>query len=148
MSRHRPLGPGQGEDRGGGVSNRRRRARTRLAILLLIGLALAACDRQVERSAREMTGGDPDRGRTLIRQYGCSACHFVPGVAGAQGLVGPPLSGIGSRVYLAGRLHNNPDNLMRWIREPQRVAPGTAMPDMGVTERDGRDIAAYLYTLR
>ena len=118
------------------------------SVLLALLLALAACGGQVERSARAMTGGEPERGRALIRQYGCSACHLVPGVAGAEGLVGPPLNGIGSRAYLAGRLHNTPDNLMRWIREPQRVAPGTAMPDMGVTERDGRDIAAYLYTLR
>ena len=31
---------------------------------------------------------------------------------------------------------------------PRRVRPGTPMPEMGVTERDARDIAAYLYTLK
>jgi cytochrome c1 len=38
--------------------------------------------------------------------------------------------------------------MLRWIREPQEVSPGSVMPEMGVTEQDGRDIAAYLYTLR
>jgi cytochrome c1 len=45
-------------------------------------------------------------------------------------------------------LRNTPPNLVRWIREPQAVVPGNAMPNMGVSEVDARDIAAYLYTLR
>jgi cytochrome c1 len=45
---------------------------------------------------------------------------------------------------LAGRLPNGPENLERWLRGPQAVKPGSAMPDLGVTERDARDIAAYL----
>ena len=69
------------------------------------------------------------------------------GVPGADGLVGPPLDRIASRTYLAGRLPNTPQNLLRWIRDPQGISPGTAMPPMGVSEKDGRDIAAYLYTL-
>jgi cytochrome c1 len=62
--------------------------------------------------------------------------------------VGPPLDNIGSRTMLVGRRPNTPANLMRWIRDPQGIEPGTAMPEQGVTEQDGRDIAAYLYTLR
>ena len=50
--------------------------------------------------------------------------------------------------YLAGKLPNQPENMIKWIREPQEVSPGTAMPQLGVTEQDGKDIAAYLYTLR
>jgi len=117
-----------------------------LAIALLF-LAGAACSSKEEKAAR-MTGGDPGRGKLAIRQYGCSTCHTIPGIVGANGIVGPPLDRIGSRVYLAGRLSNTPENLMRWIRDPQGIAPGTAMPDLRVTEQDGRDIAAYLYTLR
>jgi cytochrome c2 len=45
-------------------------------------------------------------------------------------------------------LPNTPDNLMHWIQKPQEVVPRNAMPDMGVNEKDSRDIAAYLYTLR
>lgn len=120
---------------------------------LAAGLALAlallcGCHGDVERTAAAMTGGNPQRGREIIRHYGCDSCHSIPGVVGARGLVGPPLDNIGSRSILAGQLTNTPENLMRWIRDPQSIEPGTAMPMLGVTEQDGRDIAAYLYTLR
>jgi len=49
---------------------------------------------------------------------------------------------------LAGKLTNTPQNLIRWIRDPRGIEPSTAMPNMGVTEQAGRDIAAFLYTLR
>mgnify|MGYP006173881397 CR=1 FL=1 len=87
-------------------------------------------------------------GRLLLRQFGCGACHEIPGVAAAKGRVGPPLAGIGSRVYLAGVLPNSPENMARFIRRPQEVDPRTAMPDLGVTEAHARDMVAYLYTLR
>lgn len=67
---------------------------------------------------------------------------------GANGLVGPPLNGIARRVYLAGVLPNTPDNMMRWLQNPQDVQRWTAMPDTGLTEDDARDIASFLYTLR
>jgi cytochrome c1 len=79
---------------------------------------------------------------------GCAACHVIPGVRGADGKVGPPLTGIGSRIMIAGQVPNTPDNLIRWIRDPQAIEPGTAMPNLGVSEPTARDIAAYLYTLR
>ena len=106
------------------------------------------CERAIERKAAAMTGGNPALGKEVIRRYGCGACHSIPGVAPARGQAGPPLDGIGDRAVLAGQLPNTPENLMRWIRDPQGIVPGTAMPDLGVTERDGRDLAAYLYTLR
>lgn len=115
--------------------------------LLVVVLFLAACSSKEEKAAR-LTGGDPQLGKVAIRKYGCETCHTIPGVEGATGIVGPPLDRIGSRVYLAGQLENTPENLMRWIRDPQGIEPGTAMPDMRVTEKDGRDIAAYLYTLQ
>lgn len=93
-------------------------------------------------------GGNPRHGAELIRDYGCGICHQVPGIPNADGLVGPPLSNIGARGYIAGMLRNTPDNLMLWLRHPQRVVPGNVMPEMGITVPDARDIAAYLYTLR
>ena len=117
----------------------------RVALVLLL---LAACHNQDQDTARQLTGGEPSRGREAIQRYGCGACHTVPGVDSARGLVGPPLTGIANRTYLAGQLPNNPDNMKRWIREPQSIESGSAMPDLNVTERDARDIAAYLYTLR
>jgi mono/diheme cytochrome c family protein len=96
----------------------------------------------------EAEGGDAARGRVALQQYACISCHVIPGVVGADFPVGPSLAGIGRRKYLAGVLANSPEHMVRWLRAPQDFAPGTAMPDLGVTERDARDIAAYLETLR
>jgi cytochrome c2 len=117
----------------------------RVAALAL--LLLAACH-QDERTALQLGQGDPERGKVLIRDYGCGACHVVPGVRTATGLVGPPLTNIADRTYLAGQLPNTPDNMKRWIREPNLVEAGTAMPNLNVSEQDARDMATYLYTLR
>lgn len=90
----------------------------------------------------------PERGRIAIQQYACVACHTIPGITGPDARVGPPLAGVATRTTLGGVLPNSPDNMVRWIREPQNIAPLTAMPNLGVTERDARDIAAYLATLK
>ena len=113
------------------------------ALALLSPLVCAAAD-----PAWLVVGGHAERGPALIPAYGCAACHTVPGVKGADGNVGPPLTRFGDRTYVAGMLRNSPSNLIRWIRDPQGVIPGNAMPDMGVTDAEARDIAAYLYTLR
>jgi cytochrome c1 len=99
-------------------------------------------------AAAAMTGGNPNHGPALMRSYGCASCHTIPGVVGANSTVGPPLTNIAVRGYIGGVLPNAPDNMIRWIRDPKAVDSLTAMPNTGVTERDARDIAAYLYTLR
>lgn len=114
---------------------------------VLLLLLLAACDNR-DRLAAEATSGDPARGKQLIRLYGCGTCHEIPGVPGADGTVGPSLRGVANRAYLAGRLGNNPPNLIRWIEHPQREEPGVAMPEMNVSDEDAHHLAAYLYTLR
>ncbi|HXU90274.1 MAG TPA: cytochrome c oxidase assembly protein [Methylomirabilota bacterium] len=80
----------------------------------------------------------------LLSSVALVACDQV---AGAVGSVGPPLTQVARRSYVAGA-PNAPDHLVRWIQHPRGVRPGTPMPEMGVTEGDARDIAAYLYTLR
>lgn len=92
--------------------------------------------------------GDAEHGKLLLRQYGCGACHRIPGVAVADGNVGPPLDRIAERVYLAGMLPNVPENMVRWILAPRAIDPLTGMPDLKVPEPHARDMAAYLYTLR
>jgi mono/diheme cytochrome c family protein len=92
--------------------------------------------------------GDARAGRLAIDQYLCATCHQIPGIVGANRHVGPPLNGIGTRKYIAGILPNTQQNMVRWLRHPTAVDPLSAMPDLGVTEKDAHDIAAYLYTLK
>jgi cytochrome c len=88
-----------------------------------------------------------DRGQRLLATYQCGTCHRIPGVSGARGTVGPSLDGFGRRSYIAGQIPNLPANLVRWIHDPQALLPGTLMPNMGVSEADARDMAAYLGSL-
>jgi cytochrome c1 len=92
--------------------------------------------------------GNPHHGRQLIVSYGCGSCHTIPGIYQARGVVGPPLYFFGRRTMIAGELPNTPDNLVRWLRNPQDVEPGTAMPVLGLNQDQAQDIAAYLDELQ
>jgi cytochrome c1 len=117
-------------------------------LVLGMPLALTGChEGKATRPYIVATGGNPEHGKQLIQSYGCGACHMVPGIHGARGLVGPPLFYLGQRTMIAGQLPNSPGNLARWIQHPRTVEPKTAMPDLGLTEDQAYDIAAYLYTL-
>lgn len=121
-----------------------------IAPLLLLPLLLTGCnDRQPQQ---QMTGmipmhGDARHGVQIIRDIGCGNCHTIPGIRGADGVVGPSLGGVGRRVFLAGVLRNTPANMILWLRTPQKVIPGNAMPDSGLSEKDARDVAVYLASL-
>jgi cytochrome c1 len=121
---------------------------TRLPAGILL-LFLVACGDDVSVPPQTVIGGVAERGRSVLEanRYGCAACHVIPSVAGARGLVGPPLIGMGLRGYIAGRLPNKPENMIQWIEHPQSVDPQTAMPETGISEDDARHVAAYLYTL-
>jgi cytochrome c2 len=125
--------------------------------VVLCGVLLAgACDwppgvtRQAldARSAAGLTGGASSEGRRTIERYGCGGCHTISGIRGANGLVGPPLNGIGKRLYIGGVITNTPENMARWIQDPKAVDSLTVMPRLGVTLDQARDITAYLYTLK
>lgn len=98
-----------------------------------------------EDAAQDIPSGDADVGRALILDYGCGACHQIPGIAEAKGRVGPSLHGFAERAYIGGVLPNIPGGLVRWIVDPTTHAPLTAMPDLGVTPDEAQHIAAYLY---
>ena len=118
-------------------------------LVLMVAGALSGCTGgKSEHPYSLVVNGNPLRGRELIVHYGCGACHTIPGIYTARGLVGPPLYFWSRRTIIAGELPNRPANLIRWIRNPPSVEPGTAMPNLGVTRRQARDIAAYLYTLQ
>lgn len=116
-----------------------------IPLLFLSMVLLAGCSSRA--SQRSEFGGNAARAPALIREFGCGSCHDIPGIAGANGLVGPPLERIGTRVYIAGMLRNTPENMVRWLQNPQAIVPGNVMPNMHISASDARDIAAYLYTL-
>ena len=116
-----------------------------LLIALAIGIVLAGC-----RSSRLRTpaAGNANLGKFTIIRMGCGSCHAIPGIEGADGMVGPPLTHFGRRAIVAGLLPNSPDNLAYWVQHPQSVLPGNAMPDSELSDAQARNIAAYLDTLR
>jgi cytochrome c len=95
-----------------------------------------------------IAGAHPDRAAAVVDRYGCGSCHTIPGIRGADGTVGPSLADFANRGVLAGKLSMTTDNIVAWIMDPQALDPGVAMPDMGVSEEDARDVAAYLLTLQ
>lgn len=97
-------------------------------------------------TAIALTGGDPAEAPAIFRRYGCAGCHTIPGIPGADGKVGAALTGLSERVYIAGVLENRSDNLVAWIVSPQTFSPQTAMPKTGISEKEARDLAAYLYS--
>lgn len=101
---------------------------------------------QLREDAAAITHGDPWRGEAMFIQYGCGSCHALKNVRNAVGSVGPPLDGVALRVIIGGHLANTPSNMEKWIRDPQQVSPGTAMPDLNVGDEDARDMTAFLYT--
>jgi len=112
--------------------------------LLIISLSLIACAPERDYVPR-VADGDAQRGREVLARYECGACHVIPGVPHAVGKVGPALDHYSRRSYVAGKFPNEPDTLVRWIIDAPSMAPQTAMPAIAVSERDARDMAAYLY---
>jgi cytochrome c len=125
-------------------------SRWRVSIVwFFLASMIAACVPIVGRNpSQQVENGDVVRGRRLLTDYGCHSCHTIPGIREAKATVGPPLTDWADRHYIAGALSNTPENLILWIQYPQSIEPGTVMPDMGVTDQDARDVAAYLFTLR
>lgn len=123
------------------------------AVLFLIFLSLAVGilanipHRTDIMAEPQIPQGDPAQGAAAIAQYGCGTCHWIPGIPGADGMAGPTLSNLSQRSILAGQLPNNPENLIGWIEHPQHIKPGDSMPELGVSDAEARDIAAYLYSL-
>jgi cytochrome c2 len=116
--------------------------------IALLTLLLAACNREQKTQIMEQTGGNPAAGKQLVQQYGCTSCHDIPGVTGPRGMVGPPLQHFASRQFIAGKLPNTPENLMAYLQNPQGPDPQNAMPNLGLTRDQSRDIAAFLDTLK
>lgn len=77
------------------------------------------------------------QGRTLFHEtYACQNCHQI-GMTG--GYVGPPLDGVGERLYSG--------YIFSWLRNPQAIKPETIDPNRGLTEGQARALTAYLLSL-
>ena len=122
------------------------RTRGALVMAVLAATVLVACNSA--RKPATSTVGNSKLGKEAIEKYGCGTCHTIPGVKEADALVGPPLTHFSERQFIAGQLANNEENLARWIRDPQAVEPGTAMPDLDVSPEDAQNIAAYIVTIK
>ena len=125
----------------------RARATATAALAMLALLGAPGCGEGDVYENTLLVQGEPGSGRQIIAQKDCGACHTIPGVRGARGKVGPSLAGFAQRGYIAGELPNRPTLLVRWLPNAPELVPGTAMPAIPMTERQARDVAAYLYTL-
>jgi cytochrome c2 len=126
------------------------RARAMLLAMMAAIAPLMACGQPDAAMARQasMLGADPKKAPAILRSYGCTSCHMVPGIRGADAWVGPPLTAFAERRFIAGRVPNEPDYLVQFIVNPQAIKPGSAMPVTGISAEEARDVAAYLYTRR
>lgn len=125
----------------------------------LLAIVATACGSATSNTpppaTKPVNGPTPDpalvaQGATLIQQKGCGACHTIQGIPGATGTIGPNLAGVASRPTIAGGSvpNNGPDDLKRWILNPPGVKPGTAMPNLGLSDDEATKIVSYLEMLR
>jgi len=116
-------------------------------LLVLAASVTSSFKEQARRQAiaEALADGNLALAPPIFRRYGCSGCHTIPGIAGADGKVGGPLNQFSQRVYIGGVANNTPENLTAWIVLPQRFSKNSAMPATGVTEAEARHLAAYLY---
>jgi cytochrome c len=116
------------------------------ACFLLVFVAVAAAQNSLPIKADQRIS--LQRGQRLLTQFQCGSCHAIPGIAAARGIQGPTLEAFGKRSYIAGRIPNQADHLVRWIVQPSALVPDTTMPAMGVSAEQARDMAAYLGSLK
>ena len=114
--------------------------------LLVCAVLASGCTK--EAPASRVAGGDPERGRLLVQQYQCAACHFIPEVQGPNGDAGPSLQAMGRMSYIAGSIPNQPENMIRFLQNPPAVKPGTLMPALGISNEEARHMAAFMYSLK
>lgn len=117
-----------------------------LSYLVAMAPLLAACQPPASGRA-DMPGADAQAGLEVMRRVGCGSCHRIPGLDWPRGGLGPSLDGFAGQALIAGRLANRPDTLAAYVRNAPALTPGTTMPAMPISEKEARDVAAYLYTL-
>ena len=103
-----------------------------------------------KKSAPQSFPGNPEaaEGQAVFMHSACINCHTVSGTT-ATGRFGPDLTHLASRDTIAsGAIQNTPDNLRKWIDDPDSMKPGCLMPAMHLNHRDLDAVTAYLTQLR
>lgn len=81
-----------------------------------------------------------ERGRQLFySKYACQSCHIAD-YKTDKGYIGPALAEVGSRLTSAWILH--------YLKDPQKLRPGTLEPDQHISDDDARDLTAFLTTFK
>jgi cytochrome c oxidase subunit II len=92
--------------------------------------------------------GAAGRGQKIFQQFVCMNCHAISGIS-TNGTAGPDLTHLSGRQTLgAGVMDNTPDNLARWLKNPQAIKPGCLMPDFKLTGQQARDLAGFFETTK
>jgi cytochrome c2 len=100
-----------------------------------------------------------EQGMSVIEQSRCGACHVIPGIPNANGNFGPDLSAHGDVPQISGRgmiasyprgsvPNASTDDMAAWLARPTALKPGTAMPNLGLSQDDAAAAAAYLYAIQ
>ena len=101
-----------------------------------------------QQPAAQPTGADAVAGQKVIASVGCGSCHAIRGT-GLKGTFGPDLTHFGSRGGIAAyTLRNTPENLLRWIQDPQAVKPECNMPNVPLPLQQQKELVAYLEELK
>jgi len=104
-------------------------------------------DAQLGRAAEPVTDEEKS-GRQIVTGKACGACHTVRGTS-AAGVVGPDLTHIASRSYIAaGLLPTTRGSIAAWVADPQTIKPGNNMPLVPLTGDELRAVSAYLASLK
>jgi len=101
------------------------------------------------QQAAPVESPDPlaQKGREIFTQSACVGCHTVQGISAGQ--LGPNLTHFGSRKMFAGGLYpSTPENLARWVENPEHLKPGVLMPTLGISGEQSKALAAYLLSLK
>src|SRR5208283_4340400 len=86
-------------------------------------------------------------GAKVFADSPCTTCHMIQGIS--KGYVGPDLTHFGSRTTLAaGVLKNTPENVAKWIGNPQETKPGANMPALLLPGPKMDALVAYLEGLK
>ena len=100
-----------------------------------------------QQQQAEKRDASTEEGRSVFLRNACINCHAIAGTV-ATGRFGPDLTHLAGRDTIAsGAVPNTPENLRKWIDNPDQMKPGCLMPPMHLNDPDLNAVTAYLITL-